>query len=71
LYEYDCFALGSRSQASKTYLEKYIDTLKECSRVELIKHAIKALGEAQQATKIYLPQTVRLQLHMKIKNLLF
>lgn len=51
LYEYDCFALGSRSQASKTYLEKYIDTLKECSRVELIKHAIKALGEAQQANE--------------------
>jgi len=51
LYEYDCFALGSRSQASKTYLEKYVDTFKECGSVELIKHAIKALREAQQANE--------------------
>lgn len=47
-FEYQAFAIGSRSQAAKTYLERKFDTFKECSRDELIRHALFAVKESLQ-----------------------
>lgn len=43
-FEYYAMAIGSRSQTSRTYLEKEFSTFNDCSAEELIKHAIKALA---------------------------
>ena len=43
-YEYYAMAIGSRSQTSRTYLEKEYEKLSECSLDELIKHSLKALA---------------------------
>jgi 20S proteasome subunit alpha 6 len=43
-YEYVAMAIGSRSQTSRTHLEKEFENLKNCSKDDLIKHAIKALA---------------------------
>jgi len=42
---YECYgtAIGARSQSGRTYLEKYVDTFSDCTRDELIMHAVKAL----------------------------
>ncbi|EFJ11377.1 hypothetical protein SELMODRAFT_158876 [Selaginella moellendorffii] len=47
-YEYYAFAIGSRSQAAKTYLERRFETFKDCSRDELIRHALLAVKESLQ-----------------------
>ena len=44
-YEYRAIAIGARSQAAKTYLEKTYDGFAECSLDELIRHALMALKE--------------------------
>ncbi|XP_057975733.1 proteasome subunit alpha type-1-B-like [Malania oleifera] len=51
-FEYQAFAIGSRSQAAKTYLERKFDTFMTCSRDELIKHALFALRETLQGEKL-------------------
>lgn len=43
-YEYYAMAIGSRSQTSRTYLEKEFENFGACSADELIKHALKALA---------------------------
>lgn len=43
-YEYYAMAIGSRSQTSRTYLEKEFESFEECSVDDLIKHAVKALA---------------------------
>jgi len=43
-YEYYAMAIGSRSQTSRTYLEKEFDNFNQCTKDELIKHALKALA---------------------------
>jgi 20S proteasome subunit alpha 6 len=43
-YEYYAMAIGSRSQTSRTYLEKEFDSFPDCSLDDLIKHALKALS---------------------------
>ncbi len=43
-YEYFAMAIGSRSQTSKTYLEKEFQTFPSASSEDLIKHALKALS---------------------------
>ncbi len=43
-YEYYAMAMGSRSQTSRTYLEKEFENFANCSLDELIKHALKALA---------------------------
>lgn len=43
-YEYVAMAIGSRSQTSRTYLEREFETFENCSLDELIKHALKALA---------------------------
>jgi len=44
---YDCraMAIGARSQAAKTYLEKFLDSLPECELDELVKHGLRALRD--------------------------
>lgn len=43
-YEYNAMAIGSRSQTSRTYLEREFESFEGCSLDELIKHALKALA---------------------------
>jgi len=44
---YDCraMAIGARSQAARTYLEKFLNDLKECDLDELVKHGLRALRD--------------------------
>lgn len=44
--EYKAMAIGARSQACKTYLEKTFEEFEKCSRDELVKHGVQALREA-------------------------
>ena len=43
----DCraMAIGARSQAARTYLEKYLDDLRTCELEELVKHGLRALRD--------------------------
>jgi 20S proteasome subunit alpha 6 len=43
-YEYGATAIGSRSQTSRTYLEKEFENFASATLDELIKHALKALA---------------------------
>lgn len=43
-YEYYAMAIGSRSQTSRTYLEKEFTNFADSSLDDLIKHALKALA---------------------------
>jgi len=43
-FEYIAMAIGSRSQTSRTYLEKEFESFESCSLDDLIKHALKALA---------------------------
>ena len=38
-------AIGARSQAARTYLEKFLNDLKECDLDELVKHGLRALRD--------------------------
>lgn len=44
---YDCKAMsiGARSQSARTYLEKHLDELTNCSLEELIKHGLRGLRD--------------------------
>lgn len=39
-------AIGARSQMARTYLERHLEKFADCSRDELIKHALLALKES-------------------------
>lgn len=43
-FEYFAMAIGSRSQTSRTYLEREFESFAESSLDELVKHAVKALA---------------------------
>ena len=43
-YEYVAMAIGSRSQTSRTYLEKEYETFADASLDDLIKHGLRALA---------------------------
>lgn len=43
LYEFYASAIGARSQSARTYLEKHYESFPECSKDELIVHALQAL----------------------------
>jgi len=45
-FEYMAMAIGSRSQTSRTYLEREFETFPTCTPEELIKHALKALASS-------------------------
>ncbi|KAL4202301.1 hypothetical protein AMTRI_Chr02g220370 [Amborella trichopoda] len=51
-FEYQAFAIGSRSQAAKTYLERKFETFNDSSREELIKHGLLAVKETLQGEKL-------------------
>ena len=38
-------AIGARSQAAKTYLEKVLEELADCELEELVKHGLRALRD--------------------------
>jgi len=44
---YDCraMAIGARSQSARTYLEKFLDSFKDCELEELVKHGLRALRD--------------------------
>jgi 20S proteasome subunit alpha 6 len=42
------FAIGSRSQAAKTYLERKFESFMDCSKEELVRHALHAVKESLQ-----------------------
>merc|ERR1711939_175906 len=44
-------AIGARSQMARTYLERHLETFADCSREELIKHALLALKESLSQDK--------------------
>ncbi len=50
--EYHAFAIGSRSQAAKTYLERKFETFMECTKEELIRHALFAVKESLQEEEL-------------------
>jgi len=47
-FEFMAFAIGSRSQAAKTYLERKFETFMDCSKEELVRHALHAVKESLQ-----------------------
>ena len=47
-YEYNAYAIGLRSQAARTYLEKTFDRFGECDVDGLIQHALKAIDASMQ-----------------------
>ncbi|KAK0575588.1 hypothetical protein LWI29_003296 [Acer saccharum] len=47
-FEYQAFAIGSRSQAAKTYLERRFNSFMDSSRDDLIKDALLAIRETLQ-----------------------
>jgi len=51
-FEYEAFAIGSRSQAAKTYLERKFDNFVGSSREDLIKDALIATRESLQGEKL-------------------
>lgn len=51
-FEYQAFAIGSRSQAAKTYLERKFENFPGSSRDELIKDALFAIRETLQGEKL-------------------
>ncbi|XP_057427499.1 proteasome subunit alpha type-1-B-like [Lotus japonicus] len=51
-FEYQAFAIGSRSQAAKTYLERRFENFVSSSREDLIKDALIATRESLQGEKL-------------------
>ncbi|XP_042499498.1 proteasome subunit alpha type-1-A-like [Macadamia integrifolia] len=51
-FEYQAFAIGSRSQAAKTYLERKFESFMRSSREDLIKDALFAIKETLQGEKL-------------------
>ncbi|KAL4421352.1 hypothetical protein ABPG75_010643 [Micractinium tetrahymenae] len=47
-YDYKAFAMGARSQAAKTYLERQFETFAAASLDDLVKHALHALQASLQ-----------------------
>jgi 20S proteasome subunit alpha 6 len=48
-HEYYAMAMGSRSQTSRTYLEREFENFSSCSVEDLIKHSLKALAASLSA----------------------
>lgn len=47
-YDYKGFAMGARSQAAKTYLERHFETFGEAATDDLVRHALRALHASLQ-----------------------
>ena len=50
-YEYKAIAIGARSQAAKTYLERSLDSLPSSTVDDLITHSLRALAGSVQVGK--------------------
>nr|CCC93745.1 putative proteasome alpha 1 subunit [Trypanosoma congolense IL3000] len=44
VFDFKATAMGLRSQAARTYLEKHFETFPQCDLGELVMHALRALG---------------------------
>jgi 20S proteasome subunit alpha 6 len=53
-YEYRCQAIGSRSQAGRTYFENWFHLFENCSLEQLILHGLAALKKAIMEDDEYL-----------------
>lgn len=51
-FEYQAFAIGSRSQAAKTYMERRFESFVSSTREDLLKDALFALRETLQGEKL-------------------
>lgn len=51
-FEYQAFAIGSRSQAAKTYLERRFEKFMDSSRDDLVKDALIAIRETLQGERL-------------------
>ncbi|KAL8098500.1 proteasome subunit alpha type-1-B-like [Apium graveolens] len=51
-FEYQAFAIGSRSQAAKTYLERKFESFSTSSRENLLKDALFAIRETLQGERL-------------------
>ncbi|KAI3408711.1 Proteasome subunit alpha type [Psidium guajava] len=51
-FEYQAFAIGSRSQAAKTYLERRFENFTNSSRDDLVKDALIAIRETLQGERL-------------------
>ncbi|XP_047323266.1 proteasome subunit alpha type-1-B-like [Impatiens glandulifera] len=51
-FEYEAFAIGSRSQAAKTYMERKFENFMKSSRDDLLKDALFAIRETLQGEKL-------------------
>ncbi|KAL1823370.1 hypothetical protein DCAR_0311258 [Daucus carota subsp. sativus] len=51
-FEYQAFAIGSRSQAAKTYLERKFESFSSSSRESLLKDALFAIRETLQGERL-------------------
>ncbi|PWA24147.1 Proteasome, alpha-subunit, N-terminal domain-containing protein [Artemisia annua] len=51
-FEYQAFAIGSRSQAAKTFLERKFENFSSSSRDDLIKDSLFAIRETLQGEKL-------------------
>ena len=49
-YEYNCIAIGNRSQAANSFLEKNLEKFSNMSKDELIKIALEAMKKAEDVT---------------------
>ena len=49
--EMSAFAIGSRSQMARTYLERNLDKFPDCSTEELVQHGLRALKESLMQDK--------------------
>ena len=45
-YEYNCWAIGARSQSAKTYLENHLSKFALCSLENVILHSLSALKKS-------------------------
>ena len=63
MFASDCraMAIGARSQAARTYLEKFLEDLKECDLEELVKHGLRALRDT-------LPNEVGVERHHSLSG---
>lgn len=51
-FEYEAFAIGSRSQAAKTYMERKFENFMKSSRDDLLKDTLFAIRETLQGEKL-------------------
>jgi 20S proteasome subunit alpha 6 len=50
-FEFRAAAMGARSQSAKTYLERKFESMRGCSRDDLVRHAVAALHGCLEAEK--------------------